>query len=201
MSAERSAADLAGKNIVVFDLEIRKTIEQCSRGWASHDEMGISVGCAYDYRECRFRVFMDDNIAELIERLNHPGTLVVAFNHIDFDNKVLRATPGLPPLKSDTDLRNYDMLKVSRQAAGVGMGRTPGFKLDDHLRAMGLPMKTANGAEAPIWWQAGKVGTVVDYCLNDVAVEKMLFEQFYVHGQAACAARPQMYQIERPSIE
>lgn len=199
---ERSASDLSGKNIVIFDLEICKTIEQCSRGWAPHDEMGVSVACAYDYRSCRYRIFMQDNVTELVERLNEPGTLVVAFNHIGFDNKVLRATPGIKvKLKPDSDLRNYDMLLVSRKGAGVGMERSPGFKLDDHLRAMGLPMKTANGAEAPIWWQAGKVGTVVDYCLNDVAVERLLFEQFYLHGHAACAQRLQPYPIERPTVE
>jgi hypothetical protein len=163
--------------------------------------MGISVGCAYDYRECRYRVFLDDNVEQLITRLNEPGTLVVAFNHIGFDNKLLRATPGLKvTLKPDTELRNYDMLLVSRKGAGSGMDRSPGFKLDDHLRSMGLPMKTANGAEAPIWWQDGRVGAVVDYCLNDVTVEKMLFEQFYVHGQAACAQKPTPYNIEIPAI-
>jgi len=80
---------LTGKNIVVYDLEIKKPIEECSKGWSSHDEMGISVGCAFDYREMRYRVFMDDNILALVERLNEPNTLIVAFNHVNFDNKLI----------------------------------------------------------------------------------------------------------------
>lgn len=195
---ERTAADLAGKNIVVYDLEIKKTIEQCSRGWDSHDEMGISVGCAYDYRDGRYRVFMDDNVLELVARLNEPGTLVVAFNHVGFDNRLLRAT-GLP-LKPDDELQNYDMLLISRQGAGVGPARTPGFKLDDHLRALGLPLKTANGALAPVWWQEGKQGAVIDYCMNDVTQERALFEYMWVNGKAACQARRQPYEIELPKV-
>ena len=99
--------NLEGSNIIVYDLEIKKTIEQCSKGWDSLDEMGISVGCAFDYRSMRYRCFMDDNINELVERLNEPDTMIVAFNHIKFDNALLRAT-GLP-LKPDDELHNYDM--------------------------------------------------------------------------------------------
>lgn len=201
MSDEFKVEDLHGKNIVVYDLEIKKTIDQCSEGWNSHDEMGISVGCAYDYRAGRFRVYMDDNIAGLVDRLNEPGTLVVAFNHLGFDNKLLRATPGMPMLKPDEELQNYDMLVMSRIGAGEGPSfRKPGFKLDDHLRTLGLPMKTGDGTQAPIMWQAGKIGAVVDYCLNDVTQERALFEHIWVTGTVACAFQPIPYPIERPSL-
>lgn len=191
---------LNGKNIVVYDLEIKKTIEQCSRGWASHDEMGISVGCAFDYRSMRYRVFMDDNIAELVDRLNEPDTLVVAFNHVGFDNKLLRAS-GFA-LKPDNDLKNYDMMLVSKDGAGAANEKfAKGFKLDDHLKALGMPMKTGEGAIAPILWQEGKIGAVVDYCLNDVMVERMLFEHFATHHTAACAYKSMPYAITPPALE
>ncbi len=187
---------LHGLNIVVFDLEIKKTIEQCSRGWASHDEMGISVGCAFDYRDNRYRVFLDDNICELVERLNEPDTTIVAFNHINFDNRLLRASGH--PLREDSSLNNYDMLLVSRSGAGSS-GNKGGFKLDDHLRACNLPLKTANGALAPIWWQQGKIGAVIDYCLNDVMQEKALFEYMITHRKLSCRDYKD-YAIELPSI-
>jgi len=191
--------DLTGKNIVVYDLEIKKSIEQCSKGWASHDEMGISVGCAFDYRLMRYRVFMDDNIGELVDRLNEPGTLVVAFNQIGFDNKLLRASKL--PLKPDDDLRNFDMLVASRLGAGQSANfRKGGFKLDDHLATLGLPMKTGEGALAPIWWQEGKVGKVIDYCMNDVAQERALFEDMWTTGTTACRFQPQRYSIQRPEV-
>lgn len=187
---------LNGKNIVVYDLEIKKPIDQCSKGWSSHDEMGISVGCAFDYRLMRYRVFMDDNLQELTARLNEPETVVVAFNHISFDNKLLRASGQ--PLKPDNELNNYDMLVQSRIGANAD-NYAKGFKLDDHLRALGLPLKTADGAAAPQWWQAGKVGTLVDYCLNDVAQERALFEYIIEHRKVANGYNAVPYSIALPN--
>lgn len=186
--------NLKGKNIVVYDLEIKKPVEKCSRKWESKDEMGISVGCAFDYREMRYRVFMDDNLRELTDRLNEPNTLVVAFNHVSFDNELLRANGfGLKP---DRDLMNYDMLLVSKKGAAAGKF-DKGFTLDDHLRALELPLKTASGALAPIWFEERKLGTLVDYCLNDVTQEKNLFEYLCEHGRARSTGRMEFYRVER----
>jgi hypothetical protein len=193
----REGYSLAGKNIVIYDLEIRKEIEECSRGWESLDEMGISVGCAYDYRESRCRVFMEDNLGELVTRLNEPGTLVVAFNHVGFDNKLLRASGYA--LKPDEQLRNYDMLVISKAGAKAEKYAS-GFKLDDHLKALGLPMKTGSGAMAPVLWKAGKMGALVDYCLNDVTQERALFEHIVRDGTLACRFRESAYDVERPDL-
>lgn len=192
---EIGVESLIGKNIVVYDLEIKKTIEQCSRGWNSLDEMGISVGCAFDYRDNRFKVFMDDNMQLLVDRLNEPNTLVVAFNHVHFDNKLLRASGYA--LKEDSELKNYDMLRVSREGAGlVANAIIPGFKLDDHLQAMGIEMKSANGAQAPIMWQQKRLGELVSYCLHDVRVERLLFEHMTKGGTAASAYKPKPYAVK-----
>lgn len=188
--------DLIGKNIVIYDLEIKKPIEECSRGWASHDEMGISVGCAFDYRQMKYRVFMDDNIIQLVDRLNEPDTLVVAFNHINFDNILLRAV-GLP-LKEDAELNNYDMLLVSREGSGCNDKFAKGFKLDDHLHKLNLPVKTANGANAPIMYKEGRLGELVDYCLNDVTVERYLFENMIKNEKTACMYAADSYDIRLP---
>jgi len=196
-----SIETLKGKNIVVYDLEIKTPIDECPHGWNGHDEMGISVACAYDYREGRYRLFMDDNMGELVERLNEPDTLIVAFNQISFDNKVLRACCK-KQLLPDDELNNYDMLHVSKIGAGLTPdARISGFKLDQHLKALDLPMKTGDGAMAPLWWKGGRYGHVADYCLADVASEKALFEYFWVHGKAATAYRMEQYPIRRPEIE
>jgi len=187
--------ELHGKNIVVYDLEIKKRIEDCTHGWNSHDEMGISVGCAFDYRSMRYRVFMDDNIQELVDRLNEPNTLIVAFNHVGFDNKLIRASKLA--LKPDSELDNYDMLLESRKGANA-VGFIKGFKLDEHLKNLGLPMKTGEGSLAPIWWEEGKIGKVIDYCLNDVTQEKALFEYIIENGVLACEYQKNPYKVELP---
>jgi hypothetical protein len=193
---DRSRVDLMNKNIVVYDLEIKNEIGKNGVTWQSFDKMGISVGCAFDYRDYRFRVFMDDNLHELADRLNEPGTLVVAFNHISFDNNLLRGC-GFD-LKPDAELNNYDMLVESRNGARCPNQFQKGFRLDDHLHAMKLPCKTANGALAPVWWQEGRVGKVIDYCLDDVMVEKQLFDFIYVNQWMKCAYGQSAYSVAAP---
>lgn len=181
--------NLKGENIVVYDLETKIPTIACTKGWASLNEMGISVACSYDYREGRFRVFMDDNIHELVARLNEPETIVVAFNNVNFDNALFRAC-GFN-LKPDLELKNYDMKIISQQACGFkGTERVSGFKLDDHLKACGLPMKTANGVIAPYWFQQRQYGKLIDYCLSDVAQEKALFEHMQLNKSVASAFNP-----------
>ncbi len=190
---ERKRIDLLHKNIVVYDLEIKKLAQDCKKGWKGYDEMGISVGACFDYRDARYRIFMDDNIAELVARLNEPDTLVVAFNHIQFDNELLRGAG----LGLNETLKNYDMLIESRKGAEVAKN-VPGFKLDDHLEAMKLPRKNGEGMDAPRLWQEGKLGKLSDYVLNDVFTERSLFEYMYVHGKVANKYSPEFYDVEIP---
>ncbi|AFC22526.1 putative exonuclease [Bdellovibrio phage phi1422] len=182
---KRSLRDLMGRNIVVFDAEIKNEIDQKNIGWKDFDKMGISVACAFDYRSYEFGVYLDDNMGTLTDRLNEPGTLVVAFNQKGFDNPLLRKDSLLVAsgkvLKPDTDLIQYDMLEESRKGSGGG-NFAKGHKLDDHLNAMGLPMKTDCGSQAPVMWQKGQYGQCITYCLGDVAREKMLFDRVYLGG-------------------
>lgn len=190
--------NLSGKNIVVYDLEIKRDPNDCVAGWKSFQEFGISVACAYDYRDSRFRVFMDDNLGALVERLNQPDTLIVGFNHIRFDNEVLRAS-GFE-LKYDVSLKNYDLLQISREGAGVEKF-AKGFKLDEHLSALGLPMKSGCGSLAPKLYQDKKRGELVDYCLNDVTTEKNLFEYVVYSGVLACAHNNgHPFRVRRPDL-
>jgi DEAD/DEAH box helicase domain-containing protein len=189
--------NLAGKNILVYDLEIQKNPEDCTHGWKSHSEFGVSVACAFDYREMRFRVFMQDNLKDLSDRLNQDGTLVVGFNHVRFDNAVLRGSGCA--LKADSELKNFDMLLASRAGAGVNEF-AKGFKLDDHLRALSLPMKTADGLLALKLWKEKRLGELVDYCMNDVQTEKNLFEYVMNTGLMATAGKPSPYFVKRPEL-
>lgn len=193
----RQKAELVGKNIVVYDLEIKEIIgstievkkdnltEIKQIGWNNHDLMGISCGVMWDYFTMEFTVFMDDNMQELGRRLNS-ADLVVAFNHIGFDNKLLRAN-GID-LKPDTELKNYDMLVEGRK--GIGWRENDKFpsgcKLDEFLLAtFGQAfMKTASGEEAPKMWKNGEVGRLISYCLADVTREKALFEYLWENGVA-----------------
>jgi len=181
--------ELVGKNIVVYDLEIKNlvgsVVDGKKIGWDNHDKMGISCGVAYHYKTGDYTVFMDDNIQELGRLLNQ-AEMVVAFNQVAFDNPLLRAS-GVD-LKSDSGLNNFDMLEESRLAIGwTPSQRFPrGCKLDDHLKAtFGADfMKTEHGSEAPKMYQEGRIGELISYCLADVARERALFEYIWVNGIA-----------------
>jgi hypothetical protein len=185
-------SELQGKNIVVYDCEIKNCVGDRVNGkeitWETHELMGISVACLFDYQTGDFSVHLEDNLDELAARLNR-ADLVVAFNHINFDNRLLRGS-GLD-LKPDSELKNYDMLVESR----LSIGWTPnkpfpkGCRLDDHLEATfgKKHMKTADGAEAPKMFQRGELGKLISYCLADVAREKKLFEKIWTTGEIRTA--------------
>jgi hypothetical protein len=189
----KTLEDLKGRNIVVYDCEIKREIGSRVEGkeitWDTHELMGISVACLYDYQTGDFSVHLDDNLQDLAARLNR-ADLVVAFNHINFDNRLLRAS-GLD-LKPDSELKNYDMLVESRLSIGWKPNQPfpKGCRLDDHLEATfgKKHMKTADGADAPKMYQRGELGKLISYCLADVAREKKLFERIWTEGMIRTAA-------------
>jgi hypothetical protein len=138
--------------------------------------MGVSVTGAYSSKTGRYHVFCDDNADQLgLAMAEHE--LLVTFNGIGFDNKVLEACYGWD-LSVD---KHYDLLVEVWIAHGLGPEfRYPshiGYGLDACLKA-NFPdiSKTGFGAMAPVLWQRGQIGQVIDYCLNDVMMTKKLFD-------------------------
>ncbi len=169
--------ELEGKSIVVFDLEIKNLVGTNGVTWKTFDKMGISVGCAFDYRSMDFLVFMDDNI-QCLRTLLAGADLIVGFNILGFDLPLIAASTK--PVEKNPKIEIYDLLKASRESVGWKEGQSfpKGLKLDNHLEStFGKEnMKTADGSEAPGMWQNKKLGTLITYCLADVKREKMLFE-------------------------
>lgn len=174
-----------GKNIIIYDLEIKEPIAGPVT-WDRHDLMGISVGVAFHYLTGDFKVYMDDNIAELAAHL-HQADLISGFNIVGFDNKLIDATIGAKgDLARVLNLKSYDLLVESRKASGWREGQTfpKAMRLDDHLECTfgKAHMKTADGAEAPLMWKEKQLGRLISYCIDDVKRECMLFEHVW-HGR------------------
>jgi hypothetical protein len=174
-------------NIIIYDLEIIRGIpnrdgskedgiEYCG-GWHDHANMGISVNGVYDYHENRYRVFTEDNRDEWAQLLKERDPVAIGFNSIPFDNAVLSATGWATP----NEARCYDVLRELWAAAGLGPAFSypshAGYGLDDTCKANSMPGKTGNGALAPVLWQRGQVGKVIDYCLTDVHRTKLLVDR------------------------
>lgn len=175
-------------SILVYDLEIVKAIqgrgdprhddiEYCD-GWDDKKGMGISVCGVYDYLEDRYRVFCDDNRDEFLD-LARRRKMLVSWNGIDFDNPVIAATWGA----EIPDRMCYDLMRETKVACGFNPTTTMrGFRLNDWAAANFGDGKTGDGALAPIDWQRGKVGSVIDYCLADVWLTKRLMDRVLACG-------------------
>ena len=183
-----------GRNCLIYDIEIIKAvpdrkfpredgIEYCS-GWEDHANMGISVIGCYDYSDGRYRVFCKDNFVDFV-LLCHDKQLV-SFNGIGFDNRVLKACGVTDLMEGTKDEKHYDILREVWVADGLG----PDFVYPSHigfgLDAVGSAnfgqRKTGHGALAPVDWQRGKIGSVIDYCLNDIAMTKRCFDRIRAAG-------------------
>lgn len=170
---------------IIFDCEIKKAIPpeneeliegiQYCRGWHDTKNMGISVICAYDYSTEKFRVFCADNMQEF-QKLVNESDIIAGFNNIAFDNKLCAANGITIP-----DEKSFDILVEIWKAAGLNScysySSHSGFGLDAMCQANFRIGKTGYGGTAGVDWQQGKIGTVIDYCLNDIKLTQMLLEK------------------------
>jgi hypothetical protein len=135
--------------------------------------MGVSVICAYEFETQRSRVFCQDNFSDFA-MLCDIHDVLVGFNSIPFDNQVLRKS-GIVDID---DSKCYDLLREIWIASGLGITfeypSHAGFSLDAVAIANQVGQKSGNGATAPVDWQLGNIGTVIDYCLQDVALTTKL---------------------------
>ena len=179
--------------MLVYDCEIEKAIpprkdearkrdvEYCE-GWRDFKGMGITVITAYDSLENQFRVFLKDNLQIFQNLVNYHksiGSPIAGFNSIAFDDKLCEAN-GLE-VKTD-----YDLLVEEWKADGLGPTFSPathgGYGLDATLKANGIAPKSGHGALAPIQWQQGEYGSVIDYCLGDTTKTWTVIKRVIDHG-------------------
>ena len=161
--------------------ERQEGIEYCD-GWNDHANMGIAVICAYDYATGRYRVFTESNRDEFCA-LAHGVRLMVGFNNVRFDNKVIGPTWGCKIDQQDC----FDILAELWKADGLDPDNFVfqthgGFGLDQCAFVNFGARNTGHGATAPVRWQQGKIGDVIDYCMEDVRLTKMLFDRICEQG-------------------
>jgi hypothetical protein len=173
--------------MVIYDAEIKKGIvrrgeeklpgiEYCD-GWRDYKNMGVSVVCAYSYDDDRYRIFCADNFDEMVE-LFASADIIAGFNNEAFDDELLKvAVLGF----DDIVTRRYDLLREIWRAAGLkdtwGSPSTHGgFGLAAMCEANYGYTKSGHGADAPVDWQRGKIGSVIDYCMWDIGLTKKLMD-------------------------
>lgn len=166
--------------MLIYDVEIARAVQNKDEarlpgvdycdGWHDFAGMGVACVCAYDLNEQRCRVFMQDNLLAFGE-LARSHDRVLGFNSIAFDDNVMRAAGVEWPQEKSADLA-----RLIWKAAGVPEGEHPrGLSLDALCKANGLGGKSGNGAMAPVMYQRGDLGGLIDYCLADVALTLKLY--------------------------
>lgn len=180
--------------MIVFDVEIEKAIlgrnetpaagiEYCN-GWRDFKGMGISVVTTYDIQSHLTRVFLKEDLPELARYLD--GKATAGFNTKRFDIPLL-VEHGVGTANGGFSGSHYDILEEIWLALGLNPDKfVPqthgGWGLDAVCTATLGYSKTGHGALAPVWWQQGKRGKVIDYCLNDVWMEGQLLRHIIQYG-------------------
>lgn len=176
--------------MIIYDCEIvnaipnnkepnREGIKYC-KGWSDFVGMGISCIVALEVVSGKYRVFCKDNLAAF-QALVDSAHAVIGYNSIGFDNKLCEAAGVTIPRE-----KSVDLLVQLWKAAGLGETfQYPshiGFGLDDVCRVNFGTTKSGHGALAPVDWQLGRIGSVIDYCINNVRLTRQVFDQVVTWG-------------------
>lgn len=195
--------------MIIIDCEIKRAIpprkgepplpdgiETCE-GWRDFAGMGVSVVCTYDIATHLSRCFLEEDFAELVTYLD--GKPTAGFNTRRFDLPLL----GHHGVTCQNPSDHYDMLEMIWVALGLNPNKFyfkthGGWSLDSVCQATLGIAKTGHGALAPVWWQQGKRGKVIDYCLNDVWMEGQLLMHI-LRGQPVRNQAGHVVRVEPPA--
>lgn len=180
---------------VVVDVEIQKTIEETPGGWDATDKLGVAVACVWQYRDQRMRVYGPDDVPALRERLLQADR-ISGYNILKFDFPVIWGVSKakwnqcdpvddagkifrVNAVHSKLITKANDLLRRIWQAMGLDPDnfddKTHGTCTLDAIAMATLgKCKIGSGAAAPVWYQAGQVQRVVNYCCDDVCLERDL---------------------------
>ena len=158
------------QNIVYFDLETKHSADEVG-GWSHIDKMGMSIGVTYSTARGDYKIYGEPEVEELIKELQR-ADLVVGFNHIRFDYRVLEGYS----IFDFSQVPSLDMLIVLNEKLGHRL------KLDSIAQATLGCEKSAEGLQALEWFKQGKMAEIAEYCCFDVKITKLVHEYAASHG-------------------
>lgn len=177
-SVEHRKGIMFGKEFdhIVVDVEIQKTIEETPGGWDATDRLGVSVAVVYEFLTDRYKIYLKDDVEALRQRLLDADR-ISGFNIWKFDFPVIFGLPGrervheLGPKTNDILRRIWiamglDPDNFSKAHANCGLNRVACGTLGQ--------TKSGFGGDAPKWYQQGRLADVINYCMDDVRIERDL---------------------------
>ena len=147
----------------VFDLETQLSAEDVG-GWHQVEKMKMSLGVVYDSYLDEYVTYHENDVEGLVDHLCQLD-MVVGFNNIRFDNRVLEGygfnkQHNVPTLDLLYEVKNRLSYRLSLQ-------RLAGATLNSK--------KSADGLQALEWYREGKINLIQKYCKKDVEITKDLF--------------------------
>jgi DEAD/DEAH box helicase domain-containing protein len=153
-----------GPRVLFFDLETLRSAADVG-GWHHIDRMGMALGVVFDTRTGEFTTYRETDVAALLDHLD-AADLVVGYNVLRFDYQVLSAYE-----KRDFDrLPTFDMLVALK---AVLRQRLSLANLGTATLGRG---KSADGLQSLRWVRDGRLDLVEQYCRDDVALTRDLFQ-------------------------
>ena len=156
--------------LVCFDLETQRSAREVG-GWNNAHLMRMALACTWDSREQRFRSYREGQVDDLLHELSG-ADLVIGFNVLRFDYQVLR---GYTDQRLDR-LPTFDLLEEIR--ARLGFRISLGHLCEETLGAA----KSADGLQSLQWWKEGRIDEIEQYCRQDVALLRDLFDHACQEG-------------------
>lgn len=156
--------------VLVLDLETQRSAEEVG-GWEHCARMGLAVAVTQDLESREVWVYTEAEVETLLAHLSG-AAWIIGFNLRRFDFAVLRGYRDL----NYAELPVLDILEEVQASLG--------FRLSlNHLaqETLGAP-KLADGLQSLVWFKAGELEKVIEYCKADVDLTRRLFEFGRSHG-------------------
>ena len=172
--------------ILIFDLETKFSADEVG-GWNHIMDMGMAVGVIYDSEDGANHVYLEHQVPAMINHLRL-GDLIVGFNHVEFDLRVLAGHQPTEELRNRLylDLRglnHFDLLIELKKELGHRL------KLDSLARPTLEVGKSADGLQSLQWYKEGRMDLIIEYCKQDVDVTRRLYEFALENGHLLYESR------------
>ncbi|HEY6000145.1 MAG TPA: DEAD/DEAH box helicase [bacterium] len=159
--------------VMVLDVETLRGADEVG-GWHNSHLMGLAVAVVADSLTGEAHAFLEHQ-ADALFALLRKADLVVGFNIVGFDFKVLSAYDDGTLARLGAEGKVFDILADVRRRLGFRLSLA---HLTEHTLGA---TKTADGLQSLAWVRAGRLDLVEEYCRADVRITEQLFR----HGLEA----------------
>ena len=152
---------MSKKNFIVYDVETKDLIQKDQKT----EELEISVLGWYNSTTKEISVVDELDLHIFFEEVKETD-LIVGFNHIDFDNKIIRKYDHDGVIDSKPQ---FDMMKLAQNILGHRVG------LNAIAKASLGQSKGGHGSLAPKLWKEGRLEELQKYLYQDITLTKDIF--------------------------